>query len=81
MLVLLLKFGKELVALQLIGAIVTISAVELLKAFLVSTTLTGEQIGWKIAIGSAGEQELRAPNVTLRARHERGSRTLAEGRV
>ncbi len=35
---------------KLIGAIVAISAVELLKAFLVSTTLTGEQIGWKIAI-------------------------------
>lgn len=35
---------------KLIGAIVAISAVELLKAFLVSTTLNGEQIGWKIAI-------------------------------
>lgn len=35
---------------KLIGAIVAISAVELLKAFLVSTQLTGEQIGWKIAI-------------------------------
>lgn len=35
---------------KLIGAIVAISAVELLKAFLVSTTLTGEQMGWKIAI-------------------------------
>ena len=35
---------------KVIGAIVAISAVELLKAFLVSTTLTGEQIGWKIAI-------------------------------
>ena len=35
---------------KLIGAIVAISAVELLKAFLVSTTLTSEQIGWKIAI-------------------------------
>jgi uncharacterized protein (TIGR00645 family) len=35
---------------KLIGAIVAISAVELLKAFLVSTTLTGEQLGWKIAI-------------------------------
>lgn len=35
---------------KLISAIVAISAVELLKAFLVSTTLTGEQIGWKIAI-------------------------------
>ena len=28
----------------------TDALVELLKAFLVSTTLTGEQIGWKIAI-------------------------------
>ena len=35
---------------KLIGAIVAISAVELLKTFLVSTTLTGTQIGWKIAI-------------------------------
>jgi len=35
---------------KLIGAIVAISAVELLKAFLISTQLTGEQIGWKIAI-------------------------------
>jgi len=35
---------------KLISAIVAISAVELLKAFLVSTTLTGKQIGWKIAI-------------------------------
>lgn len=35
---------------KLIGAIVAISAVELLKAFLVSTTLTGEELGWKIAI-------------------------------
>ena len=35
---------------KLIGAIIAISAVELLKAFLVSTQLTGEQIGWKIAI-------------------------------
>ena len=33
-----------------IVAIVAILAVELLKAFLVSNTLTGEQIGWKIAI-------------------------------
>jgi uncharacterized membrane protein YqhA len=32
------------------SAIVAISAVELLKASLVSDTLTGEQIGWKIAI-------------------------------
>jgi len=35
---------------KLIGAIVAISAVELLKAFLISVQLTGEQIGWKIAI-------------------------------
>lgn len=35
---------------KLISAIVAISAVELLKVFLVSNTLTGEQIGWKIAI-------------------------------
>ena len=35
---------------KLISAIVAISAVELLKAFLVSNTLTSEQIGWKIAI-------------------------------
>jgi uncharacterized protein (TIGR00645 family) len=35
---------------KLIGAIVAISAVELLKAFVISAQLTGEQIGWKIAI-------------------------------
>ena len=35
---------------KVISAIVAISEVELLKAFLLSTTLTGEQIGWKIAI-------------------------------
>jgi len=35
---------------KLIGAIVAISAVELLKTFLISVQLTGEQIGWKIAI-------------------------------
>lgn len=35
---------------KLIGAIVAISAVELLKAFLVSTQYTGEELGWKIAI-------------------------------
>ena len=35
---------------KLISAIVAISAVELLKVFLVSNTLTGEQIGWKLAI-------------------------------
>lgn len=36
--------------LKLIGAIVAISAVELLKAFLASTQYTGEQLAWKIAI-------------------------------
>jgi uncharacterized protein (TIGR00645 family) len=35
---------------KLIGAIVAISAVELLKAFLVSTQYTNEQLTWKIAI-------------------------------
>lgn len=35
---------------KLISAIVAISAVELLKAFLVSETLTDAQIGWKVAI-------------------------------
>jgi len=35
---------------KLISAIASFLAVELLKAFLVSTTLTGEEIGWKIAI-------------------------------
>lgn len=44
------KVGFADLKMKLIGAIVAISAVELLKAFLVSTTLTGEQIGWKIAI-------------------------------
>jgi uncharacterized protein (TIGR00645 family) len=44
------KVGFADLKMKLIGAIVAISAVELLKAFLVSTTLTGEQLGWKIAI-------------------------------
>lgn len=35
---------------KLISAIVAISAVELLKAFLVSETLSNTQIGWKVAI-------------------------------
>lgn len=35
---------------KLISAIVAISAVELLKAFLVSEKLTDAQIGWKVAI-------------------------------
>ena len=44
------KVGFSDLKMKLIGAIVAISAVELLKAFLVSTSLTGEQLGWKIAI-------------------------------
>ena len=44
------KVGFSDLKMKLIGAIVAISAVELLKAFLVSTTLTSEQLKWKIAI-------------------------------
>jgi len=44
------KVGFSDLKMKLIGAIVAISAVELLKAFLISTELTPEQIGWKIAI-------------------------------
>lgn len=44
------KVGFSDLKMKLISAIVAISAVELLKAFLVSDTMTSEQIGWKIAI-------------------------------
>ena len=44
------KVGFSDLKMKLIGAIVAISAVELLKAFLISTQLTDSQIGWKIAI-------------------------------
>ncbi|MEZ5646008.1 MAG: TIGR00645 family protein [Burkholderiaceae bacterium] len=44
------KVGFSDLKMKLIGAIVAISAVELLKAFLVSTSLSGEELGWKIAI-------------------------------
>jgi uncharacterized protein (TIGR00645 family) len=44
------KVGFSDLKMKLIGAIVAISAVELLKAFLVSTSLTGEQLKWKILI-------------------------------
>ena len=44
------KVGFSDLKMKLIGAIVAISAVELLKAFLISTTLTSEQLKWKIAI-------------------------------
>lgn len=44
------KVGFSDLKMKLIGAIVAISAVELLKAFLVSASLTSEQLKWKIAI-------------------------------
>ncbi|WP_246338060.1 TIGR00645 family protein [Azospirillum oleiclasticum] len=44
------KVGFADLKLKLIGAIVAISAVELLKAFLVSTQYTDAQLGWKVAI-------------------------------
>lgn len=44
------KIGFSDLKMKLIGAIVAISAVELLKAFLVSETLTSTQIAWKLAI-------------------------------
>ncbi len=44
------KVGFSDLKMKLIGAIVAISAVELLKAFLVSQQMTGEELGWKIAI-------------------------------
>ncbi|MFW5823944.1 MAG: TIGR00645 family protein [Marinobacter sp.] len=44
------KVGFADLKLKLIGAIVAISAVELLKAFLVSEQYTNEQLGWKVGI-------------------------------
>lgn len=44
------KVGFSDLKLKLIGAIVAISAVELLKAFLTSTQFTNEQLAWKIGI-------------------------------
>lgn len=44
------KVGFSDLKMKLIGAIVAISAVELLKAFLVSTSLTTEQLKWKVII-------------------------------
>ncbi|MFE8072522.1 TIGR00645 family protein [Marinobacteraceae bacterium S3BR75-40.1] len=44
------KVGFADLKLKLIGAIVAISAVELLKAFLVSTEYTNEQLAWKVGI-------------------------------
>lgn len=44
------RVGFADLKLKLIGAIVAISAVELLKAFLVSDMYTNEQLGWKVGI-------------------------------
>lgn len=44
------KVGFADLKLKLIGAIVAISAVELLKAFLVSQSYTNTQLAWKVAI-------------------------------
>ncbi len=44
------KVGFSDLKMKLIGAIVAISAVELLKAFLISQQMSGEELGWKIAI-------------------------------
>lgn len=44
------KVGFADLKLKLIGAIVAISAVELLKAFLASTQFTDSQLAWKVGI-------------------------------
>jgi uncharacterized protein (TIGR00645 family) len=44
------KVGFSDLKIKLIGAIVAISAVELLKAFLVSTDYSNEQLAWKVVI-------------------------------
>lgn len=44
------KVGFSDLKIKLIGAIVAISAVELLKAFLTSTNYTNEQLVWKVVI-------------------------------
>ncbi|MGV8840442.1 MAG: TIGR00645 family protein [Bauldia sp.] len=44
------KVGFSDLKIKLIGAIVAISAVELLKAFLTSTAYTNEQLAWKVVI-------------------------------
>lgn len=44
------KVGFSDLKMKLISAIVAISAVELLKAFLTSTALTSEQLMWKVVI-------------------------------
>lgn len=44
------KIGFSDLKLKLIGAIVAISAVELLKAFIAVQSLTNEQLAWKVGI-------------------------------
>lgn len=44
------KVGFADLKLKLIGAIVAISAVELLKAFIASETLSNQELGWKVGI-------------------------------
>ena len=44
------KVGFADLKLKLIGAIVAISAVELLKAFLISQNYTDNQLAWKVGI-------------------------------
>lgn len=44
------KVGFSDLKLKLIGAIVAISAVDLLKVYLSSTSLTSEQLAWKVGI-------------------------------
>lgn len=44
------KVGFADLKIKLIGAIVAISAVELLKAFINMQQFTGEQLGWKVGI-------------------------------
>lgn len=44
------KVGFSDLKLKLIGAIVAISAVDLLKVYLASTTMTSEQLAWKVGL-------------------------------
>jgi uncharacterized protein (TIGR00645 family) len=44
------QVGFSGLKMKLIGSIVAISAIELLRAFIRTEEMTGEQIGWKLAI-------------------------------
>lgn len=44
------QVGFSGLKMKLIGSIVAISAIELLRAFMRTEQLTGEQIGWKLAV-------------------------------